>query len=52
MMKGKTIPTVKKLSQLTTALIMYAAGRVVWVKSSVFRMLVTPPEHRDVSDTT
>lgn len=33
----------KKLSQFTDPAIMYAAGREVCVKSSVVKMLVTPP---------
>lgn len=42
-MKGKTMLMKKKLSQLTDPATMYAAGRVVWVNSSVVKMLVTPP---------
>lgn len=41
--KGKTRPIKKKLSQFTDPAIMYAAGRVVCVNSSVVKMLVTPP---------
>lgn len=38
----------KKLSQFTDPAIMYAAGRVVCVNSSVVKMLVTPPLGRTI----
>lgn len=37
----------KKLSQLTDPAITYAAGRAVWVKSSVVKMFVTPPAWKE-----
>lgn len=37
----------KKLSQFTDPAITYAAGRAVWVKSSVFKMFVTPPAWKE-----
>lgn len=46
-MKGKTRPMKKKLSQFTEPAMTYAAGRAVWVKSSVVRMFVTPPAWRE-----
>lgn len=46
-MKGKTRPMKKKLSQFTDPAITYAAGRAVWVKSSVVKMFVTPPAWRE-----
>lgn len=36
----------KKLSQFTDPAIMCAAGRAVWVNSSVVKMLVTPPSQK------
>ena len=44
--KGKTMPMKKKLNQFTDPATMYAAGRVVWVNSSVVKILVTPPSEK------
>lgn len=46
-MKGKTRLMRKKLSQFTEPAIMYAAGRVACVNSSVVKMLVTPPSRNE-----
>lgn len=40
---GKIMPMKKKEIQLIEPPIMYAAGRSVWVNSSVVKMFVTPP---------
>lgn len=40
---GKIMPMKKKEIQLIDPPIMYAAGRSVWVNSSVVKMFVTPP---------
>lgn len=42
-MKGKSIPIVKKLTQLTVPAIMWAAGREDCTNNSAVRVFVMPP---------